>query len=400
MNTVQLVAGETLNGGITPIPVYMDKEGLILNQDTGSVDANIFGVNKYAQVFYTDSGTKEIRQINLLLKKVGSPGGNIEVAIHGVDTNSHPLSSPLGTVTLSASALQDGWIECAFSTPVPVTSLTNYAIVVGVPGGDVSNYISWQYSSSSVYGNGSYLSSADFGFTWSPDPTNDFAFRVYSDHRVYSCNSTNVNKTDFLGFATSSANAGESIDIQIDGLVSGFSGLNEGVKYYLGTPSGTIDTSPGKLVGVAISGNTLTTIKMETSNEFKIGQVYWNVGTPPNQSLTITHNLGRIPKLIEVEYIYSCSFCPSWGVGNGLYDRNNYVTTVKVRDGSYTSTSSLIRAVYYPNSGASFLQWTAVVTDNNPNSFTLERFTIEVSRCSTKKTSRLPRREKPLRTLV
>ncbi len=30
----------------------------------------------------------------------------------------------------------------------------------------------------------------------------------------------------------------------------------------------------------------------------------------------------------------------------------------------------------------------------------LERFTIEVSRCSTKKTSRLPRREKPLRTLV
>ncbi len=32
--------------------------------------------------------------------------------------------------------------------------------------------------------------------------------------------------------------------------------------------------------------------------------------------------------------------------------------------------------------------------------FRLERFTIEVSRCSTKKTSRLPRREKPLRTLV
>ncbi|NKB24178.1 MAG: DUF4131 domain-containing protein [Kiritimatiellae bacterium] len=30
----------------------------------------------------------------------------------------------------------------------------------------------------------------------------------------------------------------------------------------------------------------------------------------------------------------------------------------------------------------------------------LERFTIEVSRCSTKKTSRLRRREKPLRTLV
>ncbi len=32
--------------------------------------------------------------------------------------------------------------------------------------------------------------------------------------------------------------------------------------------------------------------------------------------------------------------------------------------------------------------------------FILERFTIEVSRCSTKKASRLPRREKPLRTLV
>ncbi len=40
------------------------------------------------------------------------------------------------------------------------------------------------------------------------------------------------------------------------------------------------------------------------------------------------------------------------------------------------------------------------LSDALRTSTSLERFTIEVSRCSTKKTSRLPRREKPLRTLV
>lgn len=95
-----------------------------------------------------------------------------------------------------------------------------------------------------------------------------------TDNEVYSCDANDVTKTKFIGFAITNSTNGNAIDVQVQGVVSGFTGLAEGEKYYVQDTVGTIDTTPGTLeilVGVAISTTELVIQK---------GSRYYNgVGT-------------------------------------------------------------------------------------------------------------------------
>lgn len=81
-----------------------------------------------------------------------------------------------------------------------------------------------------------------------------------TDNELYACDGNDTGKLKFLGFVISNGTDGNPADFQGAGIVGGFSGLDEGEKYYLSDTVGTIQNSPGTyavLVGIAISATEL-----------------------------------------------------------------------------------------------------------------------------------------------
>lgn len=77
-----------------------------------------------------------------------------------------------------------------------------------------------------------------------------------TDNEFYICDANDTGKLKFIGFAVSNGTDGTAVSVQFNGVVSGFTGLAEGEKYYLSDTAGAISTTIGTyevLVGVAIS---------------------------------------------------------------------------------------------------------------------------------------------------
>ena len=138
-------------------------------------------------------------------------------------------------------------------------------------------------------------------------------FQDTSDGEFYACDADDIDKTNYIGFATSSGENGDEIDVQFEGIVDGFSGLQKGKKYYVQDAVGTIGTSMGSfevLVGTAISDKEL--LIQKGNGEF-IGQVSGTFGgnypTSVSGTINIHQNAHRI--LITVN-----SGCYCTGGGN------------------------------------------------------------------------------------
>lgn len=81
-----------------------------------------------------------------------------------------------------------------------------------------------------------------------------------TDNEFYPCDANDNTAYKFVGFATSNSTDANPIDVQFSGVVSGFTGLSEGEKYYVQDAVGTIGTTPGSaeiLVGVAFDTDRL-----------------------------------------------------------------------------------------------------------------------------------------------
>jgi len=77
-----------------------------------------------------------------------------------------------------------------------------------------------------------------------------------TDNEYYACDANDTAALKFQGFAISNGTDGAAITVQFTGIVGGFTGLDEGVSYYVSDTAGTIQNTPGTypvLVGVAIS---------------------------------------------------------------------------------------------------------------------------------------------------
>jgi len=106
-----------------------------------------------------------------------------------------------------------------------------------------------------------------------------------TDNEVYACIANDQAKLEFIGFAVSDSTDGAAIDVVLNGIVGGFSALDEGVKYYVQDTSGTIGTAMGTyeiLVGIAISS---TELLIQKGNWEYIGSASVAMGTAP-QTLT------------------------------------------------------------------------------------------------------------------
>jgi len=85
---------------------------------------------------------------------------------------------------------------------------------------------------------------------------------VYIDdttNEVFACDGNDQDKLEFIGLAISNSTDGNDITVQTKGVVSGFTGLDAGKKYYvqdnktLGTSAGTYEV----IAGIAISATQL-----------------------------------------------------------------------------------------------------------------------------------------------
>jgi len=141
------------------------------------------------------------------------------------------------------------------------------------------------------------------------------AIFVKTDNKVYACDANDATKLQFYGFALSTTTgADEAIDIQTDGVVNGFSGLTEGVDYYIQDDK-TIGVSPGSnniKVGKAISA---TEIAIQKEMQIRIGNASKAINDTSDQ--TITHNLGAIPKLIKISASSGTSNISMICIGSG-----------------------------------------------------------------------------------
>lgn len=79
-------------------------------------------------------------------------------------------------------------------------------------------------------------------------------YQYSSDNEIYACDGNDLTKMNFIGFAISNSTDGNPIQVQFDGVVSGFTGLSEGLKYYakddktIGTTVGTYQVTVGRAI--------------------------------------------------------------------------------------------------------------------------------------------------------
>jgi len=78
-------------------------------------------------------------------------------------------------------------------------------------------------------------------------------YRLSADSEIYACDPDDTTELNFLGFAISNSTNGNPISIQTEGIVTGFSGLTIGSKYYVQSNQTLGTTVTPIQVGYAIS---------------------------------------------------------------------------------------------------------------------------------------------------
>ena len=114
-----------------------------------------------------------------------------------------------------------------------------------------------------------------------------------TDNEFYACDANDTAAYKFLGFAVSDGTNGNTFRVQFTGIVSGFSALDEGEKYYVQDAVGTIGTTPGTqeiLVGIAIS---TTELLIQKGRRYASGIL--TLGTSvSDQTLTVGFRVSRL----------------------------------------------------------------------------------------------------------
>lgn len=111
-----------------------------------------------------------------------------------------------------------------------------------------------------------------------------------SDDEWYACDGNDQAKLEFQGFAITNGTDGNDIDIQFEGIVSGFSALTKGAKYYI-DDTGALSTTIGTYeiyVGLAISTTEILIDKGRESAMQYIGSVGLSSGSATNYEATGT----------------------------------------------------------------------------------------------------------------
>lgn len=161
-----------------------------------------------------------------------------------------------------------------------------------------------------------------------------------TDNELYACDANDSTKYKFIGFAISNSTDGNAIAFQGSGVVTGFSGLAEGEKYYVQDTAGTIGTSPGThaiLVGIAISPTDLLIQKGVHRASGTLG----SLGTASSSEAITT---GFRPSVIRIHALSADGSSDITGILNIIWENGNTRgTAVFVNGGGSSVVSSSTR---------------------------------------------------------
>lgn len=121
-----------------------------------------------------------------------------------------------------------------------------------------------------------------------------------SDDEWYACDANDTTKLNFQGFATTNGTDGATFLVQMQGIVSGFTGLTKGARYYvqddktIGTTVGTYEVK----VGTAVSTTELLIEKNQTKAYISIESGSQAINGAATHDIAI--NCGFRPTLVEV----------------------------------------------------------------------------------------------------
>ena len=191
-----------------------------------------------------------------------------------------------------------------------------------------------------------------------------------ADGEAYACDANDTNKYKFASFAISNSTDGNPIKVQGSGVVSGFSGLSTGEKYYVQDTAGTIGTTPGTmeiLVGVAISSTQLLIQKGRRNAHGTVSQS--DTGTGP---FTHAITLGFRPSLIRIRAFAEDSAANDVVMHSvGSWRNGTYAEVHAVGNGSTsvlgTGSSGIVNLVNVNGT----TNWTATITSVTDTGFTI-----------------------------
>lgn len=180
-----------------------------------------------------------------------------------------------------------------------------------------------------------------------------------TDNELYTCAANDTAKLKFIGFVTSDGTDGNRADFQGSGVVSGFSNLAEGEKYYVQDAAGTIGTTPGThevLVGIAISE---TELLIQKGTLRANGTA--NFGTA-SQNIDIT--TGFRPKVIRLFATNGAGNGDVISVAHGIWTNGNLVGSSAATNISAITGGTFVRVYESSNLGDNYMTLTiANVTD-------------------------------------
>lgn len=192
-----------------------------------------------------------------------------------------------------------------------------------------------------------------------------------SDNEVYACDANDTGALKFIGFGISNGTNGNPITVQFSGVVGGFSGLDEGEKYYVQDAAGTIGTTPGTykvLVGIAISTTELVIVK----GRFNRNGVssFTDAGASSTVSTSVI-TLGFRPTVIRMRVFANVSGADtshssgSWV--NGIYG----CVYLMSNDGGTTQLATTTSAIGRIFGGNNTDWWTITITSVTDTGFTI-----------------------------
>jgi hypothetical protein len=140
------------------------------------------GAQIVAQIFTTQTSSHTVTYFRCLIQRVGAPG-SVVVELEGLDGSGNPQSPVLATQMLDGNILSTSLLWIQFS--VNTTSLiggTQYALVMSVPSGGVSDYIAWAaVSTGGGFTGGNGLYSTDNGASWTSTGVPNLQFEVWGN---------------------------------------------------------------------------------------------------------------------------------------------------------------------------------------------------------------------------
>lgn len=195
----------------------------------------------------------------------------------------------------------------AFSSRIPTAGEKAALAGTGGTPSDTNRYV---LQNSTLLGASSLTAGETLNGATTPVPV----WQNKTDNELYACDANDNTRYAFIGFATSNSTNGNLINFQGSGIVSGFTGLQEGEKYYVQDAVGTIGTAIGTqeiLVGVAISE---TQLLIQKGNRYAGGTAsFADIGNDGSTSDTIV-TCGFRPSIIDV-LVYTDDSDLSDGIG-------------------------------------------------------------------------------------